>query len=158
VRSEYGNLWETHQARPHAYGHTLWSEAEGKGDTTRLREAEMISGQAEGQLLQLLVKFGGVKKGLDSGTFTGYSLLARAEVLPEDRPLVTLEREQVAAKRAAGIWAVSPRRGKIESRVGEAHELLQALASKGASFDLASWTSTSWATSLCTRPSWRQAC
>ncbi len=24
VQSEYGNLWETHQARPHAYGHT-WS-------------------------------------------------------------------------------------------------------------------------------------
>jgi len=24
VRSEYGNLWETHQCRPHAYGHT-WS-------------------------------------------------------------------------------------------------------------------------------------
>ena len=24
VRSEYGNLWETHQRRPHAYGHT-WS-------------------------------------------------------------------------------------------------------------------------------------
>ena len=24
VRSEYGNLWETHQFRPHAYGHT-WS-------------------------------------------------------------------------------------------------------------------------------------
>merc|ERR1711937_537934 len=24
VRSEYGNLWETHQARPHAFGHT-WS-------------------------------------------------------------------------------------------------------------------------------------
>ena len=24
VRSEYGNLWETHQCRPHAFGHT-WS-------------------------------------------------------------------------------------------------------------------------------------
>jgi len=24
VRAEYGNLWETHQCRPHAYGHT-WS-------------------------------------------------------------------------------------------------------------------------------------
>ena len=24
VRSEYGNLWETHQCRPHAYGHN-WS-------------------------------------------------------------------------------------------------------------------------------------
>ena len=34
----------------------LWSEAEGKGETTRLMEAEMISGQAEGQLLLLLVK------------------------------------------------------------------------------------------------------
>jgi caffeoyl-CoA O-methyltransferase len=99
-------------------------------------EAEMISGQAEGQLLLLLVKFGGVKKVLDIGTFTGYSLLAMAEALPEDGRLVTLEREQVAAKMAAENWAESPRRGKIESRVGEAHELLQALASKGASFDL----------------------
>ena len=24
VKSEYGNLWETHQMRPHAFGHT-WS-------------------------------------------------------------------------------------------------------------------------------------
>jgi len=24
VKSEYGNLWETHQCRPHAFGHT-WS-------------------------------------------------------------------------------------------------------------------------------------
>ena len=24
VRAEYGNLWETHQLRPHAFGHT-WS-------------------------------------------------------------------------------------------------------------------------------------
>eukprot|EP00972_Heterocapsa_arctica_P048859 7196967-Heterocapsa_arctica.AAC.1 len=37
----------------------LWSEAEDRGETTRLMEAVMISGQAEGQLLQLLVKFGG---------------------------------------------------------------------------------------------------
>ena len=24
LQSEYGNLWETHQCRPHAFGHT-WS-------------------------------------------------------------------------------------------------------------------------------------
>ena len=184
----------------------MWAEAEAKGDTTRLMEAEMISGQAEGQLLQLLVKFGQVKKVLDIGTFTGYSSLAMAEALPEDprrpvrslarcvalwipcilaaclemcewpfmlrfsfpvfphRPatrnprlprsrasellrfrrmasrqdghLVTLEREAVAAEMAAKNWAQSPHKGKIESRVGEAHELLQALADEGASFDL----------------------
>ena len=42
----------------------MWAEAEENGGTTRLMEAEMISGQAEGQLLQLLVKFGQVKKAL----------------------------------------------------------------------------------------------
>jgi len=114
----------------------MWADAEKNGDTTRLMEAEMISGQAEGQLLQLLVKFGGVKKVLDIGTFTGYSSLAMAEALPEDGHLVTLEREAVAAQMAAENWAQSQHKGKIESRVGEAHELLQALASEGASFDL----------------------
>eukprot|EP00448_Togula_jolla_P028616 CAMPEP_0170621402 /NCGR_PEP_ID=MMETSP0224-20130122/28580_1 /TAXON_ID=285029 /ORGANISM="Togula jolla, Strain CCCM 725" /LENGTH=928 /DNA_ID=CAMNT_0010947655 /DNA_START=62 /DNA_END=2848 /DNA_ORIENTATION=+ len=114
----------------------LWAEAEEKGDTTRLMEAEMISGQAEGQLLSLLVKFGKVKNILDIGTFTGYSSLAMAEALPEDGHLVTLEREAVAAEMAAKNWEQSPHKSKIESRVGEAHDLLSALAKEGASFDL----------------------
>merc|ERR1712151_1207485 len=91
-----------------------------------------ISGQAEGQLLQLLVKFGQVNRVLDIGTFTGYSSLAMAEALPEDGHLVTLERDKMAAEN----WAASAHRGKIESRVGEAHEMLRALASEGAPFDL----------------------
>lgn len=114
----------------------FWSEAEAKNETSRLMEAEMISGQAEGQLLQLLVKFGQVKKVLDIGTFTGYSSLAMAEALPEGGQVITLEREDVAAQMAQENWAGSAHRSKIESRVGEAHELLRALASQGASFDL----------------------
>merc|ERR1719215_1869428 len=114
----------------------MWAGAEEKGDTTRLMEAEMISGQAEGQLLQLLVKFGQVKRVLDIGTFTGYSSLAMAEALPEDGQLITLEREAVAAKMAIENWGESPNKGKIQSRVGEAQELLQTLADEGASFDL----------------------
>ncbi|CAE8713443.1 unnamed protein product [Polarella glacialis] len=113
-----------------------WAEMEKKGTTSRLLEAEMISGQAEGQLLKLLVKFGAVKKVLDIGTFTGYSSLAMAEALPEDGRVVTLERQEEAAKMAAENWASSPHVGKIESRVGEAQALLQALASQGESFDL----------------------
>ncbi|CAE8600275.1 unnamed protein product [Polarella glacialis] len=193
-----------------------WAEMEKKGATSKLLEAgrdgesfcnlgfcfhfpdyscplliaEMISGQAEGQLLQLLVKFGRVKKVLDIGTFTGYSSLAMAEALPEEldgsavlvaghqvglvgsswvtssllRPtsdhypsgrtrsggrdqlaksccsgdgrVVTLERQEEAAKMAAENWASSPHVGKIESRVGEAQALLQELASQGESFDL----------------------
>merc|ERR1712061_463581 len=105
----------------------MWADAESQGDTTRLMEAEMISGQAEGQLLQLLVKFGQVKNVLDIGTFTGYSSLAMAEALPEDGHVVTLEREEVAAKMAAENWAASAHRSKIESRVGEAREMLRSL-------------------------------
>merc|ERR1719454_783638 len=94
----------------------MWAEAEETGDTSRLMEAEMISGQAEGQLLQLLVKFGQVKKVLDIGTFTGYSSLAMAEALPENGHLVTLEREEVAARMAPENWEASPHKAKIESR------------------------------------------
>merc|ERR1740121_3250583 len=114
----------------------MWDEMEAKGETSRLMEAEMISGQAEGQLLQLLVQFGGVKRALDIGTFTGYSSLALAEALPEDGRVVTLEREAQAAEMAAGNWSGSPHAAKIESRVGEARDLLQGLADTGASFDL----------------------
>merc|ERR1739838_161746 len=90
---------------------SMWADAEAKGDTTRLMEAEMISGQAEGQLLQLLVKFGQVKSVLDIGTFTGYSSLAMAEALPEDGHLVTLERGEVGSIGAQGQDRIQGWRG-----------------------------------------------
>jgi len=114
----------------------MWKTLEKQGATQRLMEAEMISGQLEGQLLQFLVRFGNVSKALDIGTFTGYSALALAEVLPQDGQVVTLEREQDAARIAASNWAGSPHAGKILSQVGEASELLAALATKKEAFDL----------------------
>merc|ERR1719440_2736468 len=119
-----------------AKSNPLWAEKEKEGNTSRLMEAEMISGQAEGQLLQLLIKFGNVKKVLDIGTFTGYSSLAIAEALPADGHVITLEREQEAANVAKENWKSSPHVGKIESRVGEAKAMLEALAAEGQSFDL----------------------
>merc|ERR1712050_574904 len=87
---------------------------------TNPMEAEMISGQVEGQLLQMLVRFGRVTRALDIGTFTGYSALALAEALPEDGRAVTLEREADAARIAASSWSSSPHVAKIVSLVGEA--------------------------------------
>jgi len=46
VRSEYGNLWETHQCRPHAYGHT-WSPG-----------YELPSGMLHGQAVGTCMGFG----------------------------------------------------------------------------------------------------
>ncbi|CAK9031026.1 unnamed protein product [Durusdinium trenchii] len=114
----------------------LWAELMGQGNTSRLMEAEMISGQAEAQLLQLLLKLSGGKDVLDIGTFTGYSSLAMAEAIPEDGTVVTLEREQEAKDMAKANWIGSPHASKIESLVGEAHDLLICLAAEDKSFDL----------------------
>merc|ERR1719454_356628 len=46
VRSEYGNLWETHQCRPHAYGHT-WSPG-----------YELLSGMLHGHAVATCMGFG----------------------------------------------------------------------------------------------------
>jgi 3-dehydroquinate synthase len=114
----------------------LWKTAEEQGTTSRLMEAEMISGQVEGQLLQLLVRFGNVKKALDIGTFTGYSALALAEALPNGGSLVTLEREASVAKMATSNWSGSSHASKIKSLVGEAPALLKKLAAENEHFDL----------------------
>merc|ERR1712176_654921 len=114
----------------------MWKTAEEQGTTSRLMEAEMISGQVEGQLLQLLVRFGHVKKALDIGTFTGYSALSLAEALPDGGSLVTLEREPEAARVAASNWSGSPHASKIVSQVGEASDLLDKLAAQKETFDL----------------------
>merc|ERR1719297_42468 len=114
----------------------MWKTLEKQGATQRLMEAEMISGQLEGQLLQFLVRFGKVKTALDIGTFTGYSAVALAEALPETGRVVTLEREPEAARMAAANWSGSPHASKIVSQVGEAADLLDKLAAQKETFDL----------------------
>merc|ERR1712050_493616 len=103
---------------------------------TNPMEAEMISGQVEGQLLQMLVRFGGVTKALDIGTFNGYSALALAEALPPHGRLVTLERETEAARIAASNWSNYPHASKIASLVGDARTLLESLSAESSAFDL----------------------
>merc|ERR1712151_1489948 len=115
---------------------STWETLEKQGSTSRLMEAEMISGQVEGQLLQFLVRFGRVTTALDIGTFTGYSAAALAEALPETGRVVTLERESEAARIAAANWSGSPHASKIVSQVGEASDLLDNLASQKEDFDL----------------------
>jgi caffeoyl-CoA O-methyltransferase len=114
----------------------MWKTLADEAATTRLMEAEMISGQLEGQLLQFLVRFGKVTSALDIGTFTGYSALALAEALPDDGRVVTLEREADAARIAVANWANSSHARKIDSRVGEAGDLLADLAKQKEAFDL----------------------
>merc|ERR1711972_1051569 len=114
----------------------LWAEMHEGGKTQMLMEAEMISGQAEAQLLKVLIQFGGAKDVLDIGTFTGYSALAMAEALPAGGSVTTIEREARVANMAQGFWDKSAQGDKITSLVGAGGDQLACLASEGKQYDM----------------------
>lgn len=113
-----------------------WGELHANEQTERLIEMEMISGQAEAQFLKFLIYASGAKSALDVGTFTGYSAVAMAEALPEDGKVVTIEYEEEVAKVAAANFASSAVGSKIDSRTGDANEVLKTLTSSSESFDI----------------------
>ena len=94
---------------------------------TRTLYPSMLTGRAEGRFLQLAVQLSGVHRIVDIGTFTGYSALAMAEVLPEDGELLTIEQNPEHAKIAKGFFNRSPSGFKINLRIGEALEILKTL-------------------------------
>ena len=57
----------------------------------RTNHARMLSGALQGELLRILVQTSGAKRILELGTFTGYSAICLASMLPLDGHLDTLE-------------------------------------------------------------------
>lgn len=57
----------------------------------RTNHARMLSGALQGELLRILVQTSGAKRILELGTFTGYSAICLASMLPQDGHLDTLE-------------------------------------------------------------------
>ena len=57
----------------------------------RTNHARMLSGALQGELLRILVQTSGAKRILELGTFTGYSAICLASMLPKDGHLDTLE-------------------------------------------------------------------
>jgi caffeoyl-CoA O-methyltransferase len=99
-------------------------------------EAEMLSGQVEGQLLQLLVRATHAVRVLELGMFTGYSALAMAEGLPAHGRLVACEIDAGVAAFASHCFAASSHGHKIDIRVGPARRTLRQLGDAGEQFDL----------------------
>ena len=57
----------------------------------RTNHARMLSGALQGELMRILVQTSGAKRILELGTFTGYSAICLASMLPQDGHLDTLE-------------------------------------------------------------------
>jgi caffeoyl-CoA O-methyltransferase len=94
---------------------------------TKTRYPNMLTGRVEGRFLQLAVQLSGARHIVEIGTFTGYSALAMAEVMPENGSIVTIDNSHAHAKIAQGFFDRSPSGRKITLRVGEALEILKSL-------------------------------
>jgi caffeoyl-CoA O-methyltransferase len=87
----------------------------------------MLTGRVEGRFLQLAVQMSSTHNIVEVGTFTGYSALAMAEVLPADGRIITIDHNPEHARIAREYFKRSPVGNKITQRQGEALEILKTL-------------------------------
>jgi caffeoyl-CoA O-methyltransferase len=94
---------------------------------TKTEYPNMLTGRVEGRFLQIVTQLSGARQIVDIGTFTGYSALAMAEVLPEDGRVLTIEHNPDHAEIAGGFFDRSGSGFKIALHMGEALEILKTL-------------------------------
>ena len=88
---------------------------------------QMLSGVLDGGLLMALVRAMRPRLVVELGTFSGYSSLAMASVLPEGGRIVTCEADEKAATIARRHFSASAAGERIELRLGPAIDTLAAL-------------------------------
>ena len=96
---------------------------------------QMISGQLVGKCLQSIIKMINAKRIVEVGTFTGYSALQMAEVLPHDGEVHTCELMDKHVKTAQSFFDRSEHGSKITLHIGPALYSLEQLSS--GNFDMA---------------------
>lgn len=108
-------------------------------ETGTLTEGEWQIAPEQGPLLALLVKLLGAKKCLEVGTFTGYSALWVASVLPPGGTVVCCDVNPVYAEVAERHWAAAGLADRIDLHLAPARDTLARLAATGAAgtFDYA---------------------
>jgi predicted O-methyltransferase YrrM len=102
-----------------------------RAETGRLSESGMQIAPEQGPLLAMLVKLLGAKKCLEIGTFTGYSSLRIASVLPPDGNLICCDVSEEYTALARKYWALTGLAAKIDLRLAPAAGTLNALLARG---------------------------
>ncbi|MFO1119671.1 MAG: class I SAM-dependent methyltransferase [Rhodospirillales bacterium] len=109
-----------------------------RAETLKLPQAGMQISPEQGQFMALLVKLTGARSILEIGTFTGYSALAMALVLPAGGRLIACDVSDEWTALARRYWREAGVEGRIELRLAPALDTVRALLGEGGagSFDL----------------------
>jgi predicted O-methyltransferase YrrM len=110
-----------------------------RDETDKMPEAGMQISPDQGQFMALLLKLIGANRVIEIGTFTGYSALAMASVLPDDGKIVCCDKSDEWTSVARRYWAEAGVEDKIDLHLGSALDTLDALIDSGNenSFDFA---------------------
>ncbi len=100
-------------------------------ETGQLAEGEWQIAPEQGPFLAMLVQLMGAKKCLEIGTFTGYSAMWVASVLPPDGKLVCCELSAVYAAVAQKHLTAANFLDKVEFRIASASQSLADLLNTG---------------------------
>lgn len=95
--------------------------------TSELPLGGMQIAPEQGQLLHLLAKLMGAQRGIEVGSFTGYSALWLASALPPGGCLIACERNEEWAQMARRNWEEAGVMDRIDLRVGPALDTLDNL-------------------------------
>ena len=108
-----------------------------RAETAKMPGAGMQIPPLQGQFLAFLVSLIGARRGIEIGTFTGYSALWVASALPADGKLICCDVNAQTTAVARRYWKEAGVDHKIELRLAPALDTLKALLAAGGagSFD-----------------------
>jgi predicted O-methyltransferase YrrM len=108
-------------------------------ETASVPGAGMQISPEQGQFMTLLAELIGARRTIEVGTFTGYSALAVARVLPKDGLLVACDVNAETTAIGMRYWQEAGVAERIDLRIAPAADTLQALIDDGhaGSFDMA---------------------
>ena len=104
--------------------------------TAELEMGSMQISPEQAEFLRFLVRISGAERILEIGTFTGYSSLAMASVLPPGGSIVALDASEEWTATARRFWEKADVADRIDLRIGPAAESLRAIPEEP-TFDLA---------------------
>ena len=84
--------------------------------------SRMLIGKLEASFLRMLIKLSGAKNIVEFGTYTGYSALSMAEVLPQNGVIHTIDIEQKPY--TDEFWAKSSSYSKIKFHLGKGLDVI----------------------------------